>query len=170
MQTCLWTQRIWIYNHLISISKYTHQISTSLILIFSFSDWNNGWSILTKKQTIVCFVGFLFSLRVCSCATWEQNAKSYCQHSRSSQHLCRRLHSRGPESTHFLFVFLLCFLHFSNPVRMKPILFVWSRGSTQRESFPLSVVGIWARLPQAEWNFKVKFQLMPILGQDTSIY
>lgn len=64
MQTCLWTQRIWIYNHLISISKYTHQISTSLILIFSFSDWNNGWNIPSKKQTIILF-GFL-TWRVCS--------------------------------------------------------------------------------------------------------
>lgn len=64
MQTCLWIQGIWIYNHLISISKYTHQISTSLILIFSFSDWNNGWRVLSKKQMIILF-GF-FTWRVCS--------------------------------------------------------------------------------------------------------
>lgn len=129
MQTCLWTQRIWIYNHLISISKYTHQISTSLILIFTFSDWNNGWSILNKKQTIVWFEFFHFKGLQLLLESKMQKV-IFSTQNKGSQHLCAWLHSCGTDSSHFLFslVFLLCFLYLTNPVRMKSVLFVWSQG------------------------------------------
>lgn len=136
MQTCLWTQGIWIYNHLISISKYTHQISTSLILIFSFSDWNNGWSILNKKQIIVCFV---FTLRIYRCYL---RAK------------CRKLFSALKTKVHSIFVscfilveltavafcslvFLLYFLYLTNPVRMTFTLFGWSQGCKTMMQHPV---------------------------------
>lgn len=167
MQTCLWIQGIWIYNHLISISKYTHQISTSLILIFSFSDWNNGWRVLSKKQKIILF-GFFYLKGLQWLFESEMQKFIFSPQNKGSQHFCTWLQSYGTDGSHFLFSpdFLLRFPYSANPVQIKSCLYHLRAAGTwpRQEHFQFSMVGNWARLPQAEWEGKILTH--PVLGLD----